>query len=102
MVLITGEIKKQLPTLYAQEQTPDPICFLKLFTPDANWTWYITEGSEQEDGDWMLFSKVVNHICPEGEIGYVLLSELENIRGPLGLAVERDLYWTPKPLSQCK
>jgi len=32
----------------------------------------------------------------------VLLSELEQVRGALGLGVERDLYWTAKPLSQCK
>lgn len=102
MELITNEIKKQLPSLYAQEQVADPICFFKLFTPDSDWTWYITEGSEQEDGDWMLFCKVISPMMPEGELGYVMLNELERIRGPLGLAVERDLYWTPKPLSQCK
>lgn len=102
MELITNEIKKQLPSLYSQEQVPDPVCVLKFFTPDSNWTWYITEGSEEEDGDWTLFCKVVSPMTPEGELGYVMLSELEQIRGPLGLAIERDLYWSPKPLSQCK
>jgi hypothetical protein len=36
------------------------------------------------------------------ELGYFSLSELEKIRGPLGLKVERDLYWKPKPLSEVK
>jgi len=33
---------------------------------------------------------------------YFSLSELESIRGPLGLKVERDLYWKPKTLSEVK
>jgi hypothetical protein len=102
MELLPIEIKKQLPALYSQDTVPDPLCILKYFTPDAGWTWFIVEGSEQEDGDWMFFCKVISPICPEGELGYVMLSELEQIKGALGLGVERDLYWTPKPLSQCK
>jgi hypothetical protein len=102
MELLTEEIKKKLPKLYSQEQNPDPICLLKYFTPDSSWTWYIIQGSEQEDGDWMFFAKVISHICPEGELGYVLLSQLEQVKGALGLGVERDLYWKAKPLSQCK
>ncbi|MEO0279130.1 MAG: hypothetical protein ABIM21_07690 [candidate division WOR-3 bacterium] len=30
------------------------------------------------------------------------MSELEKVRGPLGLKVERVLYWEPKPLSEVK
>lgn len=102
MNLLTDEIKRQLPKLYSQEQNSDPVCVLKFFLPDADWAWYIVEGSEQEFGDWMFFAKVISDICPEGELGYVMLSELVQIRGALGLEVERDLYFTPKPLSQCK
>lgn len=102
MNLLTEEIKKILPPLYSQEQAEDPLATVKFFTPDSSWTWYIVEGSEQEYGDWLFFAKVVSHICPEGELGYVMLSELVQIRGALGLEAERDLYWTAKPLSQCK
>ncbi|MCL4488384.1 MAG: DUF2958 domain-containing protein [Chloroflexi bacterium] len=38
----------------------------------------------------------------EFEIGYFSLSELESLRGPLGLSVERDLYFKPTPLSQIR
>ncbi|MCL6481523.1 MAG: DUF2958 domain-containing protein [Firmicutes bacterium] len=38
----------------------------------------------------------------ESELGYFSLDELESIRGPLGLKVERDLYWKPVPLSKVK
>jgi hypothetical protein len=101
MKLLTDEIKKQLPALYSQEQVSDPQAVVKIFTPDSSWTWFILEGSE-EDGDWIFFCKAISHICPEGELGYVMLSELEQVRGALGLGVERDIYWTPKPISQCK
>jgi len=102
MQLLTKEIEKPLPPLYSQDEVADPICNLKFFTPDAGWTWYILEGGEQEDGDWLFFAKVVSPIVPEGELGYVLLSQLKQVKGALGLSVERDLWWKAKPLSQCK
>jgi hypothetical protein len=34
----------------------------------------------------------------ERELGYFALAELEAARGPLGLRVERDLWWKPAPL----
>ena len=102
MKLLTKDIKKILPKLYSQEEVSDPICSLKFFTPDSSWTWFILEGEQQEDGDWLLFGKVVSNLCPEGELGYVLLSQLKAIRGSLNLPVERDLWWDETPLSQCK
>ena len=102
MKLLTTEIRKQLPALYSQDTNPDPLVVVKYFTPDSSWTWLILEGSEQEDGDWMFFCKASSHLCPEGELGYVMLSELEQIRGALGLSVERDLYFSSKKLSECK
>lgn len=101
MKLLTQEIKKKLPKLYSQEHNPDPECVLKLFTPDAGWTWYATEGEEQEDGNWLFFGKVVSPIVPEGELGYTLLSQLKEVKGPLGLKIERDMHWKPTPLSKC-
>ncbi len=83
MELLTQEIKKTLPKLYSQEQVEDPLVIIKLFTPDSSFMWFILEGSEEPDGDWMFFAKVISHLCPEGELGYVMLSELEQVRGPL-------------------
>ncbi|KKX29422.1 DUF2958 domain-containing protein [Rhizobium sp. LC145] len=65
---------------------------VKLFTPDGSATWLITEGYEEPDGDLRLFG-----LCDLGlgspELGYVMLSEIEDLRGGLGLPVERDLYF---------
>ena len=102
MKLLTKEIKETIPALYSQDDVADPLCVLKIFSPDAGWTWYIVEGSKQEDGDWLFFAKVISPMCPDGEFGYVLLSQLEQVKGSLGLPVERDLYFTTKKINECK
>ncbi len=67
----------------------------KFFTPDSNWTWYATEF----DGEDTFFGLVSGF---EEELGYFSLSELQSVTGPLGLHIERDIHWTPKPLSECR
>ena len=95
MKLLTAKIRTQLPELYSQEHIEDPIAHIKFFTPWTNWTWYILE----YDQDDIFFGKVIGF---ETELGYFSLTELKSITGPGGLKIERDLYWKPKPLSQCK
>jgi len=103
MKLLTQKIRKQLPPLYSQEKLgAGAIAYVKYFTPDSNWTWWATEGSPVEDDseretDFRFFGLVEGH-CKE--LGYFLLSELETARGPLGLPIERDLYWEPKTLEE--
>ena len=62
---------------------------VKYFNPCGAGTWLITEAEEQKDGDWLLFGYACIH---EWEWGYVLLSELRNLRLPFGMTIERDLY----------
>ena len=103
MKLLTEEIKKKLPPLYAQDgKGGKAIAHLKLFTPDSSFTWYISEGSpiKGENGDeidFHFFGLVEGQFK---ELGYVSLSELESVRGPMGLPIERDLYWQPKTLEE--
>jgi exonuclease III len=103
MKLLTQEIRKKLPPLYAQEDKGGKaIVHMKLFTPDGSFTWYITEGSPITDDsgkevDFHFFGLVDGL---EKELGYVALSELESVRGPLGLPIERDLWWEPKTLQE--
>ena len=87
MKLLTDELRAKLPALYSQESEAEPVVYAKFFLPGTGWTWYVTEGSQQED-DFLFFGFVVGL---EREFGYFLLSELESVRTPLGLAVERDL-----------
>ena len=79
MELLPVELRKTLPPLYSQESCPTPIVHVKLFTPDSSFTWYVTEGAEQEDGDWLLFGLVIGL---EEEWGYSLLSEIAGAHGP--------------------
>ena len=82
--LLSQEMRARLPPLYANEtQGMTASVIVKYFTPDSNWTWYATEF----DGEDIFFGLVVGHVI---ELGYFSLSELESIRGPLGLLVEQD------------
>jgi len=103
MKLLTKEMRRKLPPLYAQESKGGKaVVYLRLFTPDSSWTWHITEGSpiKDESGkevDFHFFGLVDGQ---EKELGYVALSELQSVRGPLGLPIERDLHWQPKTLEE--
>lgn len=107
MQLLTEELKQLLPPLYASVGQDDPLVLVKFFTPDADWTWYVVEGSPvDEDGyfdtdkekvGFLFFGLVVGQ---DSEIGYFSLAELESVRGKLGLPVERDLWFTPVRLSE--
>ena len=78
----------QLPPLYHNEHNPNPMAIIKLFTPDSSWSWFLMES----DGDDLLFGLVVGL---ETEFGYVSLEELKSVTGPMGLHIERDLWFRP-------
>jgi hypothetical protein len=96
MQLLTQELRASLPRLYAQDGNSDPTVHAKFFTPDSNWTWFITEGGPEED-DYIFFGYVIGQ-CEEW--GYSALSDLESVRGGLGLPIERDLHFRPGPWSE--
>jgi hypothetical protein len=96
MKLLTEELRAQLPRLYSQENNEDPVVHCKFFTPWSNWTWFATEGA-QEDDEFLFFGYVIGL---EEEWGYFALSEMEAVRGPGGLTIERDIHFTPGPFSQ--
>jgi hypothetical protein len=92
--LLTQADRRRLPPLGAQEHLGGKaVAHVKLFTPDSNWSWHATEF----DGKDLFFGLVEGF---EKELGYFSLSELQAARGPLGLPVERDLYWTPRTLQE--
>jgi hypothetical protein len=93
MRLLTKDLRHRLPPSYSTETQPDPVVHAKFFTPDSSWTWYVLEF----DGEDTFFGYVVGL---DAELGYFSLKELEAVRGPLGLPIERDLYFDPQPLSK--
>ena len=92
--LIPQTLLSDIPDLYETEEQTNPLCLVKLFTPDSNWTWFIIE-----------FSKADAKTCYgyvqglESELGYFTLEELESVHGSLGLAIERDMSFTPTPFA---
>lgn len=91
---MTEELRKKLPSLYAQDKLGgDAVVYVKYFTPDSDWSFYASEF----DGKDTFFGLVDGF---EKELGYFSLSELESVRGPMGLPIERDLYWEPKTLKE--
>ena len=94
--LMPAFVARKIPPLYATEHVNDPVVPLKWFTPDSNFTWYVLEYDPVQQ---LCFGLVVGFVR---ELGYFSLSEVEQVHGHLGLRVERDLYWQPKPLSECE
>lgn len=100
MNLISDELRAQLlangqQSLANEDFDPPPV--VKLFTPDADATWLLTE-IDPDDEDHAF------GLCDVGlgfpELGYVSLAELATVRGRLGLPVERDLHFkADKPIS---
>jgi Protein of unknown function (DUF2958) len=94
--LLTEEDRIRLfAAALADERDAFPI--LKWFTPDAGATWLISECDPDEPD--RLFG-----LCDLGvgapELGYVSLAEIMEVRGGLGLPVERDIHFVAdKPLS---
>jgi len=97
MKLLTKEIKDRIPALYAQDGKGDEaICHVKFFHACAHATWFATEYDPEER---MFFGWVELHPgC--GELGYFSLDELESVKGPLGLGIERDMSFQPTPLGE--
>jgi len=94
MKLLTQANIRSLPELGAQEAAgKNAIAYVKLFTPDSNWTWYLTEF----DGEHTAFGLTDGF---EKELGYIDITEISSVRGPMGLKIERDRWWHPKTLAE--
>lgn len=93
--LLTAEIRRRLPPLYSTEEESDPMVIAKFFTPWSSWSWYAIEF----DGTDLFFGLVEGHAR---ELGYFSLSELEAIRGPGGVKIERDMHFKPRKLQRLK
>jgi hypothetical protein len=92
--LLDAESREKLPPLYSgEEKGLETLAQVKFFTPDSNWTWYASEF----DGEDIFFGLVSGL---EVELGYFSLKELEEVKGPLGLPIERDLHFEPKTLKE--
>jgi hypothetical protein len=88
----------ELPKMYSTENVSlqDKVLHIKLFTPDSNWTWYIAEYDPKTK---IAFGYVRGF---EAEWGDFSLEEIAEVRGALGLPIERDLYFKPTKFSELR
>ncbi len=125
MQLMTKEIEKQFKKTGRQEGNPDPTVVAKFFNPAGSGTWYATElyyVVEQSDGNGGIRTVEIEASKMNGNAGKVVdmnfygyvsifgdhcdewgefaLSELQSVKGPFGLGIERDLWFDPKPISK--
>lgn len=94
-MLLTQANRRSLPRLRSTDNETDPTVQVKFFDPTGSWTWYATEFDGTDT-----FYGWVDGTHPE--LGYFLLSELSDHRGRLGLGIERDRHFTPRPLSEVR
>jgi hypothetical protein len=97
MKLMTKEIEKKIPALYAQEKLGDnAVAYAKFFDPCSAWTWYATE---YDPATQECFGLVIGH---ETELGYFSLAELSQVKNRLGLGIERDRSFAPTMLREIR
>ena len=116
MMMITKEIASKLVAAdrafleSANGETSDEIV-VKFFCPWGAATWWVVSGTPLDaingspdyetakPADWHLFGFADLGDSQNAELGYVLLSQLEEIKGPAGLKIERDCYATDSSLA---
>ena len=91
MKLLTPEIETTLRE-NANQRDVDHEPAVKFFNPCGGGTWLFSELGE--DGDTLFGLCDLGFGCPE--LGYASLREIEAVDGPLGLGIERDLYFEAK------
>lgn len=97
MQLMTEELEAQFKKIGSQEDIKDPIVVCKFFNPTGVGTWLATE-YDSEDKIFFGYVSILGDF--NDEWGSFSLQELEEYCGPFGLGIERDLYFTPEPISK--
>ena len=89
-------VSDKLPTCDEARSQADPIAKVKLFSPTSSWSWFIAGYDPDTHTAWGL---TTGH---EDETGEIAMEEIVDFRDHrFGLPIERDLYFSPKPISEC-
>ena len=85
---LIANCQAQIVRMDSREPDIDFKPVVKLFTPDAQCTWLLTE---------LGLDDIAYGLCDLGlgspEVGFVSMHEIRDLRGPLGLPVERDEHF---------
>ena len=89
MKLLTKKIKEQATKQYDEGTDMEQMVVAKYFDPMGSWKWFLMNMHKDEDYCWGIVKG--NAV----EMGSFSMKELEGIQLPLGLKIERDLYFEP-------
>mgnify|MGYP001981523446 CR=1 FL=1 len=92
MKLLTKALEKKLLDNATKK---DGVAYVKWFNPTGIGTWYVSE----MDKNGVCYGLACMH---EKEFGYFAKGELEALKLPFGLGIERDTWFDPTPLEKCK
>ena len=92
MKLLTKDLKDKLITNHNNIKGSGKYnakAIVKLFNPSGVGTWYLSELDPE--------TNIAFGLCDLGdpELGYVSIDELSEVRGFMGLGIERDLHFQP-------
>jgi hypothetical protein len=85
---LIANCQAQIVRMNSNQPDIDFVPVVKLFTPDAQCTWLLTELG-LDDIAFDLADLGMG--CPE--LGFISMREIRELRGPLALPVERDLHF---------
>lgn len=88
MKLMTSELEARFLEVGNQSETINPLFIAKFFDPCGSATWY---ASEYDPKTKICYGYVTGLF--EDEWGTFSLEELESIKRPFGLTIERDIYF---------
>ena len=89
MKLMTKEIQRKAEKQYEQGSDMEQKVVAKYFNPAGRGTWYLMNTEPGSDYAWGIVDLF------EVEMGSFSIRELESIKLPFGLTVERDRYFEP-------
>tara|TARA_Y100000004_G_scaffold117445_1_gene131991 strand:+ start:451 stop:744 length:294 start_codon:yes stop_codon:yes gene_type:complete len=95
MKLLTKELENKIPSLYETDGKDKKTIYAKFFNPVGSGTWYVLE----YDKEGQIFFGAVD-LGYGIELGYFSLEELESVKLPFNMKIERDKFWEPKDLSE--
>lgn len=90
MKLMTKKIERRARRQFPSGSDMSQMVVAKFFNPAGSWSWYVMN-QDPEDPDYLWGIVKGNEI----EMGSFSLSELQQVRLPYGLGIERDLYFKP-------
>lgn len=97
MKLLTKELSAKLEK--NSKAGNDPMVLAHFFNPTGRGDWFAIKYFPKTDIVYGYASLFGDH---NDELGDFYLGELAEYKGQFGLGIERDLHWSPTPLSEVK